>query len=198
MSAQDAQNVTFTEAVSLRSLAADWRDWSRIVRLFATRHSRLQQLVPGEYQVLHSEILRQLQALASTGDENRRKEFQEMEKLARPWCSLESFHGADRELLFLLLEECKSAQRFLDCQIRPAWLSPRAVLLAGCVVLGVGFATLLVSGHVGGGVSGYHRESHELGRLGRGLLSKSLARGKVHTSGGGNCCSYHLYCREIC
>ncbi len=152
MATQD--NTAGTPSVDFRSLAADWRDWSRTVRLFAARRSRRHELDPGEYRVLHSELLRGLRTLVSSGEGDQRVYFEKLERTVQPWCNLDSFHGTDRDILFRLVAECKSAQRVLDGHIRPIWLSPQAVLLGGCAVLGVGVAAFLASGDVGGVAGG--------------------------------------------
>ena len=95
-------------------LRARWRRWTEMVRLVALRQGKRYAVEPKEYGTLHAGLLELCRTLASQSDAAARPTFEEIEDVLVPWANHNSLIWADREIVYQLLDRCRTVQWILD------------------------------------------------------------------------------------
>src|SRR5689334_19290662 len=101
------------ELNAISELRTYWRRWLRIVELFAHRRRARKWIDPRSYELLHFNLVEACHSLAEMADADERAYFSNLEHLALPWVTLQSFQSSDRELLEDLLTRCLQAENEL-------------------------------------------------------------------------------------
>ncbi len=122
----------------ISDLAERWRRWTRIVRLFATRHDRRHAIDSSEYQAMHATLTKHCRAMAKSQDSRQPSVVQELLEILAPWVNLDSLARADRQLVCQLFERCRQTQQVLDGPTAAhtiRYRTCRALLVAGLAAL---------------------------------------------------------------
>lgn len=102
------------DLVELREL---FRRWTALVEFFTRRRSSGHRMRPREYCELHLGLLKAChQSQVRQAERTRQELFKELEKLAKPWGSLQSLATANRQVLSDLLVRCRQAEGVLNDQ----------------------------------------------------------------------------------
>jgi hypothetical protein len=127
-----------------------------VVEAVARRRSDLHHMDGQEYRVLHSRITTTCKELAGSGDEARRKLYEDLEATVQPWLSPRVLAHADSEILAHLLVRCRTIERELGGRAwarairRPAALALFLIVAATLAVVTVwsarGLRTALAEG----------------------------------------------------
>lgn len=99
---------------TIGDLRTQWRQWTAVVRLVASREERRYAFNPDEYHALHADLLRFAQAAAGQSDAMVEPIYRELEDILTPWVSLDSLVWAEQEIVSKLLARCLAAQQVLD------------------------------------------------------------------------------------
>lgn len=122
---------------------AEWRNWTRIVRLFASRREGRFLVAAEEYERLHRRLLHLMGVLAQEASGQRRSLYRRLQRTLTPWVTLESLNSANRSVLNDLLDRCMDAQQQLDRRLvvyarrlrRALFAAIAIVLLAALVAI---------------------------------------------------------------
>lgn len=108
-----------------------WTRWTSLVELFARRRRARLQVNPKTYEAAHTEVVETCRVLASMVEGEEQEYFQNLEKLAGPWVSPQSFRIPEREILSDLLRQCRKVQRELGGRylVLPDLRAPGRLLL---------------------------------------------------------------------
>ena len=133
-----------SQVETIGDLRTQWRRWTGIVQLVASRQKKRYAVDPDEYHALHSGLLRLARASANWGDAAPRPTVGGLEEILAPWVNLDSLVSADQEIVCNLLDRCRAVQGLLGGRLaaRPNWKLAKFVLTA--VVL-VGAAVVLLA-----------------------------------------------------
>ena len=119
------------------NFAAQWRQWTEIVRLFAARCERRHAIDPNEYHALHTELLQSSHVRARQVDPTQEPLFRELEEVLAPWVTLDSLAWADREIVYKLLGRCQAIVCLLEG--RPAYDKRRRWITLALILGGILF-----------------------------------------------------------
>lgn len=96
---------------------AEWRNWTKIVRLYASRRKTRFRVIGDQYKALHRRLLHVVKLLSQQAPEPQRAHYRQLERILAPWVTAESLNSADRSVLAKLLECCDDAQQQLDLRL---------------------------------------------------------------------------------
>ncbi len=129
-----------------------WSHWTDAVAQCLRRRTRLRDISPTKYRILHSHLLRELeegQVLASAEVLRCGSELEELAEFCRPWISLEALQSTERRMLMRVLEQSrKLAFKAFGKRALRRGVSHAATWIAAASVL-----TIFVAGLVGRSVS---------------------------------------------
>ncbi|HEV3163040.1 MAG TPA: hypothetical protein VGZ22_03285 [Isosphaeraceae bacterium] len=98
-----------------------WEEWTSVVELFARRRRARRNVDPREYEALHKALGESLHSLVETADQEEKAYFQNLEHLALPWVSPQSFRTTDRGILEDVLRRCRQVEQELGGR---SWVLP--------------------------------------------------------------------------
>lgn len=130
---------TRTRLPTLQQVTADWRQWTRLVRLVADCSPARNQVDRLEYERTYYALRADCEQLAEHGEPRVQPVFRTLHSLVLPWLSWESLLHADPIIVQELWLHCQSIEQRL-WQRRQGYVS--ATALWRCAV----FAILLMLG----------------------------------------------------
>lgn len=129
-----------------RELVEKWRQWSKVVELFATQKEGRFRINAEKYAALHKELT----ALCSTQSESLDPDLMnECREVLAPWRSLESLVWTERSVLFDLLRRSIEIEcRLEGKRARFSRSSSMIWLLSAATAVGIGVGVLWSSARI--------------------------------------------------